>query len=97
MSTNSLFYLPDKQLWTPKRWDHKYSPIIKHKGFNPNPISGRIPPFANALINPDVVGTPLYIEFWDEQIDRCQNGYLTGGMNIPGRYYFFLNFQPTNQ
>ena len=94
MSTSNLFYLPDKQIWTPKRWDHKYSPIIKHKGFNPNPISGRIPPFANALINPDVVGTPLYIEFWDEQIDRCQNGYLTGGMNIPGRYYFFLNFQP---
>lgn len=86
--------LPSGELWTPDRWKHKYTPIIKHGGFNPNPISGRIPAFADSTRNPDVIGTKLYDEFWEEQIDRCVNGYITGKTFIPGRYYYFLNFQP---
>ena len=86
--------LPSGELWTPERWNHKYTPIIKHGGFNPNPISGKIPSFADPLKNPDVIGSRLYEEFWEEQVDRCVNGYITGGTLIPGRYYYFLNFQP---
>lgn len=86
--------LPDSSLWSPDRWKHKYSPLIKHGGFNPNPISGRIPAFADSTRNKDIIGTPLYDEFWQEQVDRCINGYITGKMYIPGRYYYFLNFQP---
>lgn len=38
------------------------------------------------------VGTPDYYQYWQEQKDRCLNGYTVGGVRIPGRYYFFLNF-----
>lgn len=69
-----------------------YAPIIKIKGFAPNPIAGNIPIFADSITNPKVVGTSNYNEFWDEQIDRCINGYDTAGIHIPGRYYFYLNF-----
>lgn len=69
-----------------------YSPIIKSKGFDPSPVAGKIPFFADSRINPDCYGTPLYNEFWEEQIDRCVNGYVTAGLHIPGRYYWYLNF-----
>ena len=34
----------------------------------------------------------LYREFWDEQYERCQNGYTVNGYTITGDNYFFLNF-----
>ena len=38
-------------------------------------------------------GTADYYEWWNTQIDRCVNGYKPhGGVFIPGRYYFYLNF-----
>jgi hypothetical protein len=73
-----------------------YVPIIKKRGFCPNPVAGNIPMFANGKLNPKVIGTRLYEEFWDEQFDRCINGYTTAGLFIPGRYYFYLNFQLLN-
>lgn len=69
-----------------------YVPIVKEAGFKPNPVAGNIPIYADSVINPKVVGTNAYNEFWDEQIDRCINGYDTAGMHIPGRYYWYLNF-----
>tara|TARA_R100000655_G_scaffold107569_2_gene158170 strand:+ start:845 stop:2644 length:1800 start_codon:yes stop_codon:yes gene_type:complete len=34
-----------------------------------------------------------YREFWDEQIDRCKNGYKPRGMDaISGKHYYYLNF-----
>jgi hypothetical protein len=69
-----------------------YVPIIKASGFCPNPVAGNIPLFADSITNPKVVGSSNYNEFWDEQIDRCINGYTTAGIFIPGRYYFYLNF-----
>jgi hypothetical protein len=69
-----------------------YVPIVKGAGFKPNPVAGNIPIYADSIINPKVVGTNAYNEFWDEQIDRCINGYDTAGMHIPGRYYWYLNF-----
>ena len=69
-----------------------YIPILKTSGFLPNPIAGNIPIYADSITNPKVIGTTNYNEFWDEQIDRCINGYDTAGIHIPGRYYFFLNF-----
>lgn len=71
-----------------------YSPIIKVQGFNPSPVAGKIPSYANSILNPRVVGTSAHISFWEEQINFCINGYKTGGILIPGRYYFFLNFMP---
>jgi hypothetical protein len=69
-----------------------YVPILKTSGFLPNPVAGNIPLYADSTTNPKVVGTSAYTQFWDEQIDRCLNGYDTVGIHIPGRYYFFLNF-----
>ena len=60
-----------------------YSPIIKDKGFDPYPVAGKIPDFANSVMFPDVDGSRLHQEFWDEQIDRCVNGYTTGGIRLP--------------
>lgn len=38
------------------------------------------------------VGTIENKEYWREQKRRCLEGYTVGGVRIPGRYYFFLNF-----
>lgn len=71
----------------------KYEPIIKGKGFNPRPVATYgIPDYADSEINPHVVGTVAHEDYWNEQIDRCVNGYTTGGIFIPGRYYYYLNF-----
>lgn len=37
-------------------------------------------------------GSLEYDEYWDEQEKRCFEGYSVGGLWIPGRYYFYLNF-----
>jgi intein/homing endonuclease len=71
-----------------------YKPIIKQRGFNPSPIAGNIPAYADSVSDPKCVTTNAYNEFWLEQIDYCINGYRTGGMFIPGRYYYYLNFVP---
>lgn len=68
-------------------------PYIKGKGFLPNPIVvNGIPDYADISKNPKVEGTPEYEQFWTEQLYRCVNGYQTGGIFIPGRYYYYLNF-----
>jgi len=39
------------------------------------------------------VGSKEYNRYWTMQIDRCKNGYKpSGGVQIPGAYYFYLNF-----
>lgn len=41
-------------------------------------------------VNPESV---MYREFWDEQIERCKNGYKPKGMDaISGKHYYYLNF-----
>jgi hypothetical protein len=69
-----------------------YKPIVKGKGFNPNPLAGNIPAYADSESNPSCIHTEAYRQFWEEQIHRCIHGYDTGGIHIPGLYYFFLNF-----
>jgi hypothetical protein len=71
----------------------KYEPIIKGPGFCPNPVAVYgIPDYADSEINPHVEGTIAHEDYWNEQVDRCLNGYTTGGIFIPGRYYYYLNF-----
>jgi len=73
-------------------WQQPYVPIIKKRNFNPNPVAGNIPIWADGKTNPRSIGTTAYENFWDEQFSYCINGYDTGGLHIPGRYYFYLNF-----
>jgi hypothetical protein len=75
-----------------ERYLSEYNPIIKERGFNPYPVANKIPDFANTILFPETAGTRLHKEFWDEQIDRCVNGYTTGGIHLPGFYYQYLNF-----
>lgn len=73
-----------------------YTPLIKIKSFDPSPVAGKIPYFADGENNPQAIGSSAYNEFWEEQIDRCMNGYRTGGIDISGRFYFYLNFVVIN-
>lgn len=68
-------------------------PLAKSKNYVPNPIARYgVPAHADSSINPKVIGTQAYNEFWNEQLYYIHNGYETGGIRIPGRYYYFLNF-----
>lgn len=69
-----------------------YVPIIKNKGFNPKPVAGNIPIFADSVSNPKCIGTSLWEEWWLEQFYYLENGYTTGGIWIPPFYYYHLNF-----
>lgn len=70
-----------------------YTPRIKGRNFCPNPVAKYgIPAYADSTVNFSVEGTVAHDEWWNEQIDYCLNGYMTGGIKIPGRYYYYLNF-----
>lgn len=70
-----------------------YIPRIKGKGFCPNPVARfGIPKHADAISYPKVVDTQAYDDWWNEQFYYCVNGYTTGGIFIPGRYYDYINF-----
>lgn len=38
------------------------------------------------------VGSPDYIDYWEEQLKRCREGYKVDGVKITGHHYFYLNF-----
>jgi hypothetical protein len=38
------------------------------------------------------IGTPDWFSYWEEQLDRCINGYEVEGEKITGHHYFYLNF-----
>jgi hypothetical protein len=35
-----------------------------------------------------------WIDFWEQELDRCKNGYSVGGAHITGHHYFYLNYSP---
>lgn len=40
----------------------------------------------------DPKGSPEYMDYWDEQLRRCQEGYEVGGVKITQHHYEYLNF-----
>lgn len=69
--------------------------LLKHRKYCPNPvIKYGIPAYADSRSNPKVVDTLAYHQWWEEQLYYIHNGYTTGGITIPGRYYKFVNFDP---
>jgi hypothetical protein len=69
-------------------------PYKKGKGFVPNPVAKHgIPRFADSRYNKNVIGTPDWEKYWEEQLYYIHHGYQTGGMFIPGRYYYYANFK----
>lgn len=69
-------------------------PILKSRSFLPNPVAKfGIPSYADGSIQGNnVMGTASWQSWWEEQFYYCINGYETGGIWIPGRYYYYLNF-----
>lgn len=41
---------------------------------------------------PDPWGTSGWLAYWEEQLDRCINGYSVDGHYITGHHYMYLNF-----
>lgn len=40
-------------------------------------------------------GTTDYIQYWEQETDRCLNGYVApDGDAITGYHYFYLNYSP---
>lgn len=68
-------------------------PYIKGKNFLFNPVvKYGIPDYADSIKNPKVIGTPKWEAYWNEQLYYIKNGYQTGGIYLPGRYYYYANF-----
>lgn len=40
------------------------------------------------------IGSREWNEYWRIQEERCMKGYSVGGLWIPGRHYWYLNFTP---
>src|SRR4051812_17041450 len=76
-----------------QQFKFNYVPKIKQRGFCPNPVARfGIPAYADSVSYPKVKDTSAHDDWWEEEIRRCIEGYITGGTFIPGRYYFYLNF-----
>jgi len=72
-------------------------PIVKSRQFCPNPVAKYgIPVYADSVVNPKVIGTNAWQQWWEEQLHYCINGYDAGGLWISGRYYYYLNFFNTS-
>ena len=68
-------------------------PYYKGKNCCLNPIARYgIPKYADSRLNPKVKGTPDFEKFWEEQLWYIKNGYQSGGIWIPGRFYYYLNY-----
>lgn len=68
-------------------------PYYKGKNCCLNPIARYgIPKYVDSRLNPKVKGTPDYEKFWEEQLWYIKNGFQSGGVWIPGRFYYYLNF-----
>lgn len=37
-------------------------------------------------------GSPDWLNYWEEQLNRCTNGYEVNGHKVTGHHYFYLNF-----
>ncbi len=70
-------------------------PYIKGKGFLNDccdvAING-IPKYADSRFDPKVIGTLAWENFWKGELYKIHNGVDAGGLKIPGRYYYYLNY-----
>lgn len=46
----------------------------------------------NGYYCPEPDGSPAFIEYWTEQLNRCIYGYEVGGHKITGDHYQYLNY-----
>lgn len=41
-----------------------------------------------------IPSTQEWIDWWQEELNRCKHGYSVGGAKITGNHYFYLNYAP---
>lgn len=73
----------------------KYRPITEDEGldFNPEWFNQAARDKNNqGVYTTDPPGSKAFIDFWNEQVRRCKEGYESHGYRITGYHYFFLNF-----
>jgi hypothetical protein len=71
------------------------SPYYKGKKFMDDLCSvaiNGIPAYADSRRDPRVIGTVAWENFWKEELWKIYNGVDAGGHHIPGRYYYYLNY-----
>ena len=76
-------------------WITKYRPINDSMGldFDPTPFSETAKrKQSTGKYSGAIFGSRAHRMFWDEQKDRCENGYEVNGYRVTGGNYFFLNF-----
>lgn len=66
-----------------KNFLDKLMPIIRYG----------IPKYADSIRDPRVIGTPAWEEFWYDEIYKIVNGVQCGGLFIPGRFYYYMNYK----
>lgn len=69
-------------------------PIIKGKNFCANPIvKYGIPKYADSTRDKRVIGTAAWEEFWTEELYKIIHGTTSGGIYMPGRFYYYMNYK----
>lgn len=71
-------------------------PYIKGKNFMDKLIPiirYGIPKYADSVRDPRVIGSPAWEEFWNDELYKIVNGVQAGGMFIPGRFYYYMNYK----
>ena len=72
-------------------------PYVKGKGYCVNPVVVKgVPKEADSKNYPNVIGTVAWEQYWTEQLYYIHNGYQTGGLWVPGRYYYYMNYTVMN-
>lgn len=71
------------------------SPYIKGKKYLddlcPIALYG-IPAYADSRRDKRVIGTVAWENFWKEELYKIYNGVRAGGHDIPGRFYYYMNY-----
>lgn len=72
-------------------------PYIKGKNYLVNKlVVNGIPKEADSRNYPRVIGTVAWEQFWSEELYKIRNGVQTGGLWVPGRYYYYMNYTVMN-
>lgn len=80
---NSIITIPKFPMVKPKGWLNGINKVVQEG----------IPNYADSKRFPNVVGTLTWRQFWEEELYKIINGVEYGGIWIPGRYYYYLNYK----
>lgn len=78
------FKIPRAPYFKGKGYLNKLIPIILYG----------IPKEADSRLNPKVIGTAAWRQFWEEEVYKIINGVICPGVGwVPGRFYYYMNYK----